>query len=376
MHRVCKKLNQSGEVALFIVIFSAMLMLVVTVSFTRIMIAGQQQTSNSDLSQSAYDSALAGVEDAKRALARYETICSGGGVDCSYAKTILASTDCNKAVKELIDVTETNNEVKVMSDNNSSALNQSYTCVKIALDTSDYVGVLSQGAHKVVPLRGTGQFDSLQIEWFSANDLEKTNTNKTISLANNSASNITSLDSSWAYNRPPIMRTQLIQFVTGSNANGLDNDSYTLFLYPKSTGLNSLDFTLDAKTTPIGAPEAIRCSSNLLSGGYACKAKIKLPNTIDSNRLALLYLTSIYNTSSYRLTLYNGSNPVLFSGIQPIIDSTGRTNDLFRRVQTRVEMTNVNFPYPTSAVYTKGDLCKAFKLTNKSSDYSELSCNP
>ena len=43
-----------------------MLLTIVTIGFIKLMIMDQRQSSNSDMSQSAYDAALAGAEDAKR----------------------------------------------------------------------------------------------------------------------------------------------------------------------------------------------------------------------------------------------------------------------------------------------------------------------
>lgn len=63
--------QQSGAASIFIVIFFALLVSVITLSFMRIVNTGQEESRNSDLSKSAYDSSSAGVEDAKRALNLY-----------------------------------------------------------------------------------------------------------------------------------------------------------------------------------------------------------------------------------------------------------------------------------------------------------------
>ena len=63
--------KQSGIAAIFTVVFFTLLISVIILSFIKIVTQDQQQATNSDLSNSAYDSAEAGVEDAKRALKQY-----------------------------------------------------------------------------------------------------------------------------------------------------------------------------------------------------------------------------------------------------------------------------------------------------------------
>ena len=68
--------HEAGGVSLFVVIFTAILITIITVGFTRFVIGYQQQTQRNDLSARAYNSALAGVEDAKRVLVAYTKECA------------------------------------------------------------------------------------------------------------------------------------------------------------------------------------------------------------------------------------------------------------------------------------------------------------
>ena len=49
------------------------------------------------------------------------------------------------------------------------------------------------------------------------------------------------------------------------------------------------------------------------------------------------------------------SSQARVKGIQINIDSTGRANDLFRRVETRMDTSDIYFPYPIYAVELLGD---------------------
>lgn len=384
--------KQHGAVSLFVVIFTALLITIITVSFVRIMIQDQQQATTTDLSQSAYDSAQAGVEDAKRALLRYQSICNNSDKSaCDAAQAKINSSTCNTAVDTLTDVTISGGEVKVQTGG-SNALNQAYTCSKIDLDTIDYLGTLIKDESDIIPLTSVDPFNTIQVQWFSSDNLSSGGSLSVNLQPAFSSSWPLLAQTSWSTNRPPIMRTQMIQFGSGftlsdfNDMSSSESNAKTLFLYPSGTtgvaitsapGSNTKLFKdRDIRRTPTGSPTPITCSGNLVGGGYACTAKLVLPESIGGGQhSSFLRLSALYNKASYRVTLLNGVTPVEFNAVQPEIDSTGRANDLFRRVKTRVELTDVNFPYPEAAVDITDNFCKYFTVTDVITDYNTGDAN-
>jgi Tfp pilus assembly protein PilX len=395
--------KERGAVSLFIVIFSALLITVVTVGFIRLMLTDQQQASANDLSQSAYDSAQAGVEDAKRALLRYQNICSSGDVSaCSDAYTdIVGSDKCNQGLVHIIDdASLAAKEVEVQQSSSDVALNQAYTCVKIQPQTDDYLGSLAANGSKIIPLKGTADITTVMVEWFNSKNVSNADLN--ISLIPGTEIPISGQPASphpplydqtadgWGPDRPSIMRTQLMQFGSNfsltdfddTNASG-ESNANTLFLYPTGTTgtasstIDQYSFTgRDVRFVPVGSPLPVSCSGNLGGGGYACRVKIDLPTPVAAgSRTAFLRLSPLYNATNYRVTLLNGLNPVKFDAVQPEIDSTGRADTLFRRVKTRVELIDTDFAYPEAAIDVTGSLCKNFIITDNPDQYIN-SCTP
>ena len=400
--------NQSGAVSLFIVIFAMLLITVVTVSFLRLMMNDQQQASNNDLSQSAYDSAQAGVEDAKRALLRYQQQCSNDPAGCPTYANQVANDQCNAGLRSVTGAAG-NEEVMVQQSLNGSdaALQQAYTCVKIQLETSDYIGDLEAGESQLVPLFSNDPFDRVGIEWFSKEDLSSSNTTNAVSL-NGVASNGQPLYSqgNWPVNRPPLMRAQLIQFADSSTVTDFDtvsgsqSNSATAFLYPTrqaNIGERILTAVDQRKTDPadnpnpkdsIYTPLPISCKESLTAGGYACSTVLVLPDAVGStgalDRTAFLRLVPLYNSAHFRVTLWQGpvdlNNPTFapqkFKDVQPEVDSTGRANDLFRRVVSRVDLYDTSFPYPEATIDVTGNFCKDFAVTDTTYIPGSSGCTP
>jgi Tfp pilus assembly protein PilX len=420
--------RESGAVSLFVVIFFMLIVTVVTVSFVRLMINDERQSSDTDLSQSAYDSSQAGVEDAKRALLAYQKRCSADLAACPRYADNLSTTNCNEAVDKFLGVFSSpitapytpvpdgvTPEVKVQTtqsgSNTDATLNQAYTCVTIKLKTEDYVGNLDKdNPSKLVPLIGETAFDRVRVQWFNKDDLDPSTGSTSIDLLGVSAGKPLVEKGSWPLSRPALMRAQLIQFAdsftpqsfdTFDNSDGATKaNTATMFLYPTSetqaaVGEKAFTSVDSRKTTALGdpspktsdnTPASIHCEPNLNAGGYACSADLVLPRAVgasDATDTAFLRLTALYNTTHFRVLLSNGpftdtgpSTIVKFKDVQPEIDSTGRANDVFRRTLSRVDLYDTSFSYPEATVDVTGDFCKDFSVTNTQYITGTSSCNP
>lgn len=402
--------RQSGAVSLFVVVFAMLIITVITISFLRLMIADQMQASNSDLSQSAYDSAQAGVEDAKRALLRYQKTCNDTPSACAALSAQISQDVCNAGllVGNVVDPSNVSGSsggkpgeviVQQSSTSGDSVLNQAYTCVKMKLATVDYIGTLAANASQIVPLVSEGGFDTVTVRWFSRDDVS--NPAGTVSLTGPSVGQKLLQQSEWPSNRPSIMRTQLMQFGSSFKlsdfdvSNGNESNANTLFLYPTSAGsaTNSDSFTArDTRkqtstgnplpASPTSTPLPVRCQSSVSGGGYACEMALRLPDPIGggSDRTSYLRLTPLYNATHFQVVLSKGAidaggtNIVKFKDVQPEVDSTGRANELFRRVVSRVDLYDTTFPYPDATIDITGNLCKDFGVTD--TQYLPGACTP
>ncbi|MFZ1360922.1 MAG: hypothetical protein WAS27_02770 [Candidatus Saccharimonadales bacterium] len=362
------------------------------------MVQEQQQATATDLSQSALNSAQAGVEDAKRALVRYQDYCLGSQAaavtnECTrLAHALNDGSHCDTIQQAGITGSPDDKEVIVQQVHNDAdaQLQQAYTCVRVYLNTVDYVGQLGVGGSRMIPLKATGDYNKVEIEWFSQADLKEVSTdnmddNRVVLGQSDSLPTL----AEWQRNRPALMRTQLIQFGESfmlddfnKNDDGQSN-MHTLFLSPSEVGRTELSFGDDVRLSATsGLLQRVACDRDFSTDSadrmYACKATIDLPRAVgqsDDKRTAYLRVNALYNDhTSFRVQLKYNDTVVKFGSVQPIVDSTGRANDLFRRIQSRVEIDNSTFPFPSSAVDISSSLCKTFLITDRTDDYVTGAC--
>lgn len=363
-----KLTTQRGAVSLFVVVFTSLLVTVVATSFIQIMLKNQEQALNNDLSQSAYDSALAGVEDAKRALVRMKECDRLGDVCGDTIRTKLKDLKCTSLGDAgVVNFDSTTHEVVV----GDPSLNQAYTCVTVKLDTEYVKGVLEgDGSSSMVRLASKDAFSAVRISWTTKDDLG----GGSLSFVDPSELGKLPNKDVWSQATPAIMRSQLIEFAPNTNLDTMAGWARTLFLYPNSTAPGgNLRFNDDKRRSIPTSRSQVNIVECTAATEYSCSATIDLP--ADTHQ-KYLQLTSIYNRANYRVELLDSSGKnVLFDSVQPEVDSTGRASDLFRRVQALVSVDSLPTPYPSAALSIKGNLCKNFFVTNDKNDY-QGQCEP
>ena len=399
---------KKGGVSIFIVIVVGVLVSIMSASFLRLMFRDQEQASKLDLSQSAYDSAQAGVEDAKRFLRIFRAACgpSGTGIfegatyNCNAMRDAIQNESCYTLATAGIGNPNGETIIQTTSGaggaSNDASLNQAYTCVKLRMNTADFLGRTNDGSPSVINLRGTAAFNRVRIRWHSRENMTNGNNIALDSLSNPSVR--PRIDSrNWRnQNRPAILKAQFYGYIpgVGGSSSIMDtpypddgNGASEMLFYPINSNSSSL-LSPDAPNMPTvrrneSSSQATtdytstRCSDRMdaNSNAYACETTVNIGRNVDPRDVLYLRLTPLMNDSNFKVELLNGDNVVDFAGVQPKVDSTGRANTQLRRVESRIGFNDTSFPVPLFSAQTESNeepICKEFSVTRLSN--SNVNC--
>ncbi|HSE29001.1 MAG TPA: hypothetical protein VLA77_00245 [Candidatus Saccharimonadales bacterium] len=370
--------KESGFVSLFTVIFFMLLVTVITVSFLRIMITEQRQSVDNDLSANARAAAESGIEDGKRALLAYYNPATPADVRAELATAFGAdSNNCDSLTSKTQIRTQLNITGQAVASND---LNQSYTCLNVKLNSPDYVDSSSANVSKVFPLRGVSDFNQIKVSWHLLSETVSDEADgRPNALAPNAPLPLLPPQtgaSSWSsLGYPAYLRVQLLGYPnSGSfNRSDLDTRSRSVFLAPVSGGsatvidLGTADSGHQFDSSKSSPSPFVQCSSTFTSyGSYLCTATLQLPAGLASNANNFsLRVTPIYGKTHFRVQLHNSStnSSVEMNEVQPLIDSTGKSQDVFRRVQARVRLNPIT-SFPEFAAETTDDICKNMRVAD------------
>ena len=398
---------KKGAASFYIVAFSTLILMIVAMSFAAVIISEVTRTSNDDLSQSAYDSALAGVEDAKLAFYKYQSCkaaepnitpaADNGDGDLTCAEIVSyveESGSCDMVAKIL--GRDTGDDVGVaVEEGAGNNMAQFYTCVKFSDTLGDYRSTLS-ASNLIKVMRA--KFDNgvhakdiarVRVSWYSEVD-------QTFNY-NNYNSSVGVYYPRLGATRPatpPTISIAGLQTAGGFTLSdfeitrGNTTDKWMVYLTPvdsqtaaaagKDGNFNKTSYSNGVSQIGVDAllksndktrenlPYGVYCNPDA-EGEFACSVEITLPGVVnggDRNDDTFVFVVGLpYGNPSTDFSLEffcangaqcgedaaerdetmasdGGSRRATLKGVQVQVDSTGKANDLFRRVETRLEDTN------------------------------------
>lgn len=411
MSRIQK--TKKGVAAIYVVVFTTMLIGIITLSFLRIMLSESGRTLNDTMSDSAYNAALAGVEDAKYVISKYEKKVSGSdtSIPDDFKNIVETKTDDCDIIKEAMEKLHVTGltdgtDYYIGTDGSRSDQDQAYTCVTIKLE-GDFRGTLtSNDPTLIVPLKPSGKGDNkaekvakIELTWYSSGDdddvsnaisghlLENLQSDGLNGAVNNTAvvssaatgvlgkKGVKSDDEQTIFNG---LRMMLVQSPLGdtnpdyysSDTDAKTTNRGTLMLLPSTEGASVIDKQelVASADKNLNAPQAVKCENGI------CKVTISLPKPKDPMGRDrdpdnfFLVLNTVYSnpTTKVIIKMKNDSDgEIPFFNVQPIVDSTGRSGDLFRRVEARIGTKNGATLLPTAELSSNSDIKKDFYVTEK-----------
>jgi len=179
----------------------------------------------------------------------------------------------------------------------------------------------------------------------------------------------------WSTQAPAVLRAQVITPGNNFTIDSLDSSSASQAVFLRPNGIvsgvpavenvvhkGSLRRATDTPTTR-NEPTGVLCSKDFAHPhGHSCRAIIELDEVSpEASANAFLAINHLYRGANVRVSVMKGTEQVMLYGAQPAVDSTGRANNLFRRVEARLRL-GEDIWYPAGSVEVLNNLCKDFSL--------------
>jgi Tfp pilus assembly protein PilE len=232
-----------------------------------------------------------------------------------------------------------------------ASTNTKVTCLLVKSDLQNYVYDLSPGSGSaVVPLKSAtaANITALNFTWdkgaLTGDDLAKCN--KTTNPPQGPST---------AWGCPyGLLRLDLLPVsgITSGDRNTMMGKTYTAFIYPKSQpGPASVSYALGAGTNIYGGTAAQGVKVESACDDTNCSISI---TGLPAETQHYLRISTLYRSTKVSIT-----PNVKVIGAQVLVDSTGKAQDVLRRIQVRVPV-NGGVSQEDYALDTTDSLCKQF----------------
>lgn len=347
------KLDQSGLVSIIVTTIIMVILGLIVVGFARIARREQRQALDRQLNTQAYYAAESGVNDA------IEVLNSG-----TFDPDIDYSSDCNRFISD--------HSLK----SNIDGATTSYSCLLIdsSPNTLEFGNIGNNS--RVIPIENTvatprPRFARLDISW--------QDTSASADFSNCTVDrNAWPTSGAWAC-RTGVIRADLVRTDGNFQIGELNNTMLTAFFTPQNSRSDGgLTFGSNQGYANAGTVWYVRCVTSAPTPAQPkhCTASI---TGLGNGESYMLRLRSLYRESAVTVLAYDSSNNRIdLTGVQAQVDSTGKANDILRRIQVRVPLANPSGPFPDFAVQSIFDICKRLTVLPNSvtGQAAPANCNP
>lgn len=342
------KANQQGFVSIIVTMILIVLVTMITLGFAFLARQNQRQSLNRQLSTQAFYAAESGVNDAAADLGALGNV-----------------TDCNTLGNTSDATLNAGTETK-------------YTCVLIDQSpTSLAYDSISKDSSTIVHIQTPQPVNTLRISWQDAGSGNQfANSGGKFYLPQTKVMNGTPVAGVNAQtatfpNHTGMLRTTIIPESAVRSADNLLNGAQNIFMYPdghaSAGNAGSVAFRAAGNEMSEGLFVAGQCntgnnSSNPLAADFPrfCNADI---TNINSNNF-YLRLKAVYKPVAVTVQAYDGATNLLeMTGAQAVVDSTGKSKDVLRRIQVRLPLAPTYY-FPEFAIESANTICKRLTAWN------------
>jgi len=319
--------QESGMVAIMVTLILMIVISLVVLGFAQISRRNQRQSLDRQLSTQAFYAAESGINDAAELI-----------------KTAVAS---GTSVPAKPDCASTGSGFYSTSPTLDATANVSYTCLTVnpAPATLAYNSIST--ASTIVPLIATsGTIASVTLSWQS-----KDGTATPIANCPTGTATVFSVTSAWNCGYG-VLRFDLVPTAGSLSMSGLQSGAMTAFVVPLGSGgigtANPIAYTTGGGNNLLG----VICSNT------GCSLTV---NGLTQGQY-YLRISSLYKDVSLQITGVSGTGTaVSFQGAQALLDSTGKAQDVLRRIQVRVPLSGSSANGTSDyAIQSSEAICKRF----------------
>lgn len=314
--------NQDGLVSFIVTMLLMVMVSLIILAFAKITNREQRQSLDRQLSTAAFYAAESGVADARLKL----------GAMPAYSSNNCADAAALSAVGPQL------------------SSNVSYTCVLVNPEPKDlFFAEVSTSKSKVFPVNSSSPISQINFSWYDTGNRD------TLSSCPN-LENVNQIPANWSVNcEIGILRVDLVP-TSSLKRDDLVNNAMTFFLYPRQGGPASIvNSNLAYGTSQQGFFVPGQCSGS----PKVCTVGI---SSLASGSRFMVRVRAIYRPVSLKVTATDGVDYVGLAGAQAVVDSTGKAQDVVRRIQVRIPIRPDLAP-AEFVVDSSGDLCKRFTVT-------------